>query len=209
MGDLHIELPNGSNKTKAVFKNAIHAPEMAFTLISISQLDKAGYFITFNRGMCTIKNPKAQIIAIIPNSDSLYKIATPEESNTKNTANIASGKMSISQAHKKLGHISYSAIKHVILQGFIAGIELNPESKPDFCNTCAKAKSAQQPFPKESEARAKKFGKQVHRDLWGPATVKSLNGNSYVAVHIDNATHESKLYFQDKKRSDLKFIQTQ
>ena len=34
--DLHIELPNGSDKTKVIFKNAIHAPEMAFTLISIS-----------------------------------------------------------------------------------------------------------------------------------------------------------------------------
>ena len=36
MGDLHIELPNGSVKTKTVFKNTIHAPEMAFTLISTS-----------------------------------------------------------------------------------------------------------------------------------------------------------------------------
>ena len=36
MGDLHIELPNGSDKTKVIFKNAIHAPKMAFTLISIS-----------------------------------------------------------------------------------------------------------------------------------------------------------------------------
>ena len=36
MGDLHIELPNGSDKTKVIFKNAIHTLEMAFTLISIS-----------------------------------------------------------------------------------------------------------------------------------------------------------------------------
>ena len=36
MGDMHIELPNGSKKTKTIFKNTIHAPEMAFTLISIS-----------------------------------------------------------------------------------------------------------------------------------------------------------------------------
>ena len=59
MGDLHIELPNGSRKTKTIFKNAIHAPEMAFTLISISRLDKAGYSITFYKGMCTIKDSKS------------------------------------------------------------------------------------------------------------------------------------------------------
>ena len=36
MGDLHLELPNRSGKMKTVFKNAVHAPDMAFTLISVS-----------------------------------------------------------------------------------------------------------------------------------------------------------------------------
>jgi hypothetical protein len=55
MGDLHIELPNGSEKIKTVFRNTVHTPGMAFTLISISKLDKAGFLVTFNKGMCTIK----------------------------------------------------------------------------------------------------------------------------------------------------------
>jgi hypothetical protein len=36
VGDLHIDLPNGSEKTKTILKGAVHAPDMAFTLISIS-----------------------------------------------------------------------------------------------------------------------------------------------------------------------------
>jgi hypothetical protein len=66
MGDMHVELPNGSKKTKKIFKNAIHAPEMAFTLISISRLDKARYFVTFNQGMCTIKNKSGLVIFRVP-----------------------------------------------------------------------------------------------------------------------------------------------
>ena len=162
MGDLHIELPNGSRKTKTIFKNAIHAPEMAFTLISISRLDKAGYSITFYKGMCTIKDSKSRTIATIPHSDGLYKIAASKSSNKTETANAASGKMSISEAHRKLGHISYSAVKHAISSGFITGIDLDMDSKPTFCEACAKAKSAHQPFPKESETRATKFGERVH-----------------------------------------------
>src|ERR1700678_3724114 len=75
-GDLHIELPNGSGKTKVVFKNAIHAPEMAFTLISISLLDQAGYTVTFNKRVCTITDPNGKTIATIPHVDGMYKIAT-------------------------------------------------------------------------------------------------------------------------------------
>ena len=74
MGDLEVEMPNGLKSTTMTFKNAIHVPQMAFTLISISRLDKAGYQITFKKGMCTILNQKGQTIATIPHSDGLYRV---------------------------------------------------------------------------------------------------------------------------------------
>ena len=148
-----------------IFKNAIHAPEMAFTLISISRLDKAGFAVNFKKGMCSINNPKGKTIATIPHSDGLYKIAAGKWESKGKTANAANAKMSISEVHKKLGHIAHSAIKHAIANGQITGINLNMSSKPEFCEACAKAKSVQQPFPKESEMRAKDFGEQVHWDL--------------------------------------------
>ena len=46
---------------------------------------------------------------------------------------------------------------------------------------------------------AKEFGKKVHWDLWGPASVKSLGGKLYATVHKDNATHSVKPYFEAKK----------
>ena len=74
MGDLEVEMPNGSKSTAMTFKNVIHAPQMAFTLILISRLDKAGYQVTFKKGMCTILNQKGQTIATIPHSDGLYRV---------------------------------------------------------------------------------------------------------------------------------------
>jgi GAG-pre-integrase domain len=139
------------------------------------------------------------MIATIPHSDGLYKITTQWSSKENQTANAVSGKMTISKAHKKLGHIATSAIKYAIRNGLITGIDLDLTSKPEFCEACTKAKSARQPFPRESEIRAEKFGERVHWDLWGPASVKSLNGNHYVAAHIDDATRQTKLYFQVKK----------
>lgn len=127
-----------------------------------------------------------------------------------------SHKMSITEAHKKLGHISYKAISHAASKGYITGNDLETNLKPEFCEACAKAKSAKLPFPKESNTRTKKYGDQVHWDLWGPATVKSLNGHFYVAARIDDATRETKLYFQEKKsqtfesyKKDEAFIRTQ
>ena len=146
----------------------------------------------------------------------LYKIIASKPSKDGGYAAAASGKMSIGKAHRKLGHLAYGAISHAVSKGFIARIELDSDLKPEFCEACAKVKAVRQPFPKESKTRAKKYGERVHWDLWGPATVKSLNGHFYVAARIDDATRETKLYFQNKKsetvdsyKLDEAFIETQ
>ena len=164
---------------------------MAFTLISISRLDKANCSVTFQKGMCTIHNPEGRIMGTITRANGLYCLVNSSKGSRTNHANVAAGKMSISEAHRKLGHISHIAIKNAISTRQITGIELDMDSKPEFCEPCAKAKSARLPFPKKSDTRATKYGERVHWDLWGPASVKSLSGNYYVAARIDDHTREN------------------
>ena len=54
IGDVSIELSSGSGKTKCVLKDTIYAPEMAFTLISVSCLDLVNCSTTFTGGQCII-----------------------------------------------------------------------------------------------------------------------------------------------------------
>ena len=201
---MRIELPNSTKCTKTILKEAIHAPDMAFTLILVGRLDNTKCSATFSGGMCTIRNPSSRTMATIPCTNGLYHVTAPEDPPTVNYASIAMVKLTISKAHQKLGHIAPSATKYVIAKGHITGIQLDPESKPEFCKACAKAKAARQPFPKESETCMTKYGERVHWDLWGPASVRSLSGNLYMAAHIDNATHETVLYFQVKKSQTIK-----
>ena len=77
-------------------------------------------------------NPKGHVIATIPHSDGLYRVVATKPNAKGNYAATASGKMSISEAHRKLGHLSYWAISHAVSKGFITGIELDSDSKPEF-----------------------------------------------------------------------------
>jgi len=106
---------------------------MAFTLIAISKLDKANYKVIFYKSICTIVDPKGKTVATIPHSDGLYRITGTKTAVNEGLAATVSAKMSISEAHKKLGHISYGAITHAISKGLVTGIELDNNSKPDFC----------------------------------------------------------------------------
>ena len=176
---------------------------MAFTLILVSWLDDAKHSMTFSEGMCTIQNPSGHIMATILCTNGLYYVIAAEEPSTINYMSIVMVKLTISEAHQKLSHITPATIKFAITKSHITGIQLDSELKPEFCEACAKAKAAQQPFPKESETHTSKYREHVHWDLWGPAAVWSLSRNLYVAAHIDNVTCETVLYFQAKKSQTI------
>src|SRR6267154_1598612 len=76
-GDMIIELPNGSESTKVRLKDVLYAPHMAFTLISVSIMDKAGMAILAQGEMCKIITapPESKIIARIPLSQGLYRVS--------------------------------------------------------------------------------------------------------------------------------------
>ena len=61
-----IVLLNGAKCTKTILKEAIHAPDMAFTLISVGWLDDTKCSATFSGGMCTIHNPSGHTMVTIP-----------------------------------------------------------------------------------------------------------------------------------------------
>ena len=203
MGNVLIKLPNGAKRTKILLKDALYAPNMAFTLISVSCLDEVNGSAIFSSGMCTIKSMASCIVSTIPCADGLYCILPAKNPPIVDYANVASVKWTISEAHQKLGHIVHSAISYAITQGHITGIQLDPDSKTEFCEPCAKAKSAWQPFPRESETHASEYGECIHWDLWGPDVVKSLSGNLYVAACIVDASCETTLYFQVKNSQTI------
>jgi hypothetical protein len=134
----------------------------------------------------------------------LYHLVNAGNGTSPDHANIAAGKMSISEAHHELNHILHLAIWNAILAGQITGIKLDMDSKPEFCKPCAKAKSARLPFPRKSDTCAMKYGERVHWDLWGPASVRSPSGNYYAAPPTDDHTCENKLNFQPKKSDTFK-----
>jgi len=178
---------------------------MAFTLISIGCLTRAGLSVNFVGNICKIGYPDGRVVGTVPYTAGLYRlVAAIAGEPTTEQANVAVTRMSLYEAHRKLGHVSYPSVKNMIRTGMVTGIELDPTLKEEFCEACAKAKSATQPYPKESSTGAEEYGKRVHWDLWGPASVKSLNGHSYVAARIDDATRETMLYFQVKKSETVK-----
>jgi hypothetical protein len=164
MGNIWIELPNSKNWMPVLLKECIYAPDLTFTLISVSQIVKVTKGITFKNNYAEITHPNSHIMVRIPESQGLYQLVTAKQ--TQNDyASTAIVKINIMEAHHKLGHIACSVIKHMVKNGMISSLEIDLTSKEEFYEPCTKAKATCKPFPKESSTRATRFGEHVHWDL--------------------------------------------
>ena len=105
------------------------------------------------------------------------------------------------QLHRRMGHISPGIAKKLISDGFVTGVRLVSAAATEFfCESCVYAKATRKAIPKAREGeRAKKFGDEVHSDLWGPAPVETKGGQRYYVTFVDDYTRLTHLHLLHTK----------
>lgn len=81
----------------------------------------------------------------------------------------------------------------------VTRINLDLNSKPEFCEACIKAKATCKPFPKESKTEYKAYGDKVVANVWGPAAVESIARKRCYLLFQDLHSHKEKVYFLRQK----------
>ncbi|SJL07236.1 uncharacterized protein ARMOST_10579 [Armillaria ostoyae] len=210
-GDLQMPLPMGEDQKPTItrFQNAYHAPKMAYTLISLSHVSHAGFPIHIEPSDHTMyihtPQPDAKVIAKIPETGGLYIISTPgtrQTTGAKPDVTMVAGKLkvNITELHNICAHRSHATLRCMYIDGHIEEIELDLDSKLEFCETCMKAKAKRKLFPKQGQYKyVENTGNKVVGDLMGPMSVISLGGARYACTYHDLHTHESKSEYLSKK----------
>ena len=94
------------------------------------------------------------------------------------------------EVHKKLGHISHKALRHLLKHGLIQGIELNSIGDKITCNACIKSKIICKPLPKDSGERAKNWVKKYILMSEGHLDILQLI-KSRIMFHLLMTTQEN------------------
>lgn len=204
-GDYITYLPMGKGKkpTPITLTNTYYSPALAFTLISVSCMDKAGFSLTIEDSCCTIRGPrpKRATLGIIPIRSGLYRVTSGKAPETTLIAAAASTqRLTMHQFHCIMGHVNEQALRRMLKESMVDGINVDMSTSVGFCEPCVQAKAARHPFPKHSNnSDAKAYGDKVVADVWGPAEVKSLGGAMYSSNFEDIWSREERVYFQRAK----------
>jgi len=173
MGEMIIDVPNGTDISKLRLTEVLYSLDVGYTLVSVGKLNDKGFELTFSGRKCTIHGPMGEHIGAIPKArQGLYRMAHEEPI----AANSAEEILILDQFHCRMGHISPGITHRLVEKGFVTGVHLEPmpSGNPVFCESCVYAKTTRKSVPKAWEGEhTKMFGEEVHSDLWGPAPVES------------------------------------
>jgi len=191
--------------------NVLHIPCNQNNLLSVIQWDKApGRSAHFEDQIVTLNSNKNTTIAKGHRKDSkLYKIRfaiAPPPLITDNDKNIISDLICFSARplisweiwHKCFGHIAYSGLEKLGRLSLVNGLNIDTHlPKPD-CIACMEAKLFEALYGPAS-TRETKVGELTHTDLWGKYDKRSINGNQYYLLLVDDAARHITVEFLKTK----------
>jgi hypothetical protein len=199
IGELIIDVPNGDGHfCKLRLSGVQYSPEIAYTLVSIGQLDEAGFSALFGGGKCLIRGPDGEKVGEVKRAErKVYRVEHVE-----GEANAAEKVLSLERFHRCMGHVSFQTAKSLVKNKYITGVRLEytPSDHKIFCESCVYAKATRKHIPDVREGkRAVEFGGEVHSDLWRKSPVESKGGKLYYVTFIDDKTRLTHLYLLKKK----------
>ena len=88
--------------------------------------------------------------------------------------------------HKRLAHVNFTQLDMLIKKELAIGIP-SFKVKHDFiCESCQRGKQTKSSFKTKKKVSTSRPLELIHMDLVGPARVKSLGGNLYALVVVDD-----------------------
>ena len=100
--------------------------------------------------------------------------------------------------HRRLGYSNSQSIHILSNTKLVKDTPFLQECK-DLWGTCQLGKKHKSPFPKDGAWRATRKLELVHIDVCGPMKTRSMDGNKYLILFIDDFLRMTWVYFMREK----------
>jgi hypothetical protein len=205
-----VELLSNCNGHKYILRleDVLHIPGQKKNLISLGRWDGAGGRYIGGGGKITLVTKDGKQIAKGEKvNKNMYKMSVSTKTTDSPSKNCsATPQTFLGEApaidwetwHRRFGHVAYSGLQKLLDYNMVDGFNVDTRTiKPD-CVACTEAKQHVEPFPKSTD-RSTEAGELTHIDLWGKYAVKSINGNQYYLLFVDDSKRYITVEFLKEK----------
>ena len=110
--------------------------------------------------------------------------------------------------HRRIAHIGMNQLKKVVKKGMVTGVKDITFEKDKPCSACLAGKQIASHHQWKTCVSTSKPLQLLHMDLFGPSTYKSIGGNLYCLVIVDDFTRYTWTLFLGEKSETPDLIKT-
>jgi len=173
------------SENKVIIKDVLLVEGLTHSLLSISQLCDRGYKITFEPEQCIIADSEStETFLVGKRVSNVYMLNV--------SSIIPSMNCLLSQDdeswlwHRRLAHIHMHHLNRIASKDLVIGLPKLKFERNKLCETCQKGKQTKSSFKPINVVSTTRPLELLHMDLFGPSRTKSLGGNYYGLVIIDD-----------------------
>ena len=183
--------------------NVLLVESVSFNLLSIAQLCDLGLICTFSDSevVVTSKEDKSLIFKGFRHGN-IYLVDF--SSNDASLATCLFSKNSMGWLwHRRIAHIGMSQLKKAFKRGMVVGVKDVTFDKNKLCSACQAGKQFASSHPMKAYLSTSRSLELLHMDLFGPTTYKSLGGNLYCLVIVDDYSRYTWTFFLEDKSKTM------
>ncbi|KYN22359.1 Copia protein [Trachymyrmex cornetzi] len=177
--------------------NVLFVKDLKCNLLSIRQLEDAGFGITFKNSMVVLVRNGTKVATAV-RTGKLYELEVLVEKGAFVDA-IESKKSDMEIWHRRMGRLNNLDMEKFVRCEMVVGLPKLSASSGNVCEPCIFGEQTRKPFPKVNESRSTQRLELIHSDVCGPINPVACNGARYFVSFIDNYTHFSVLYVIKQK----------
>ncbi|KAI3742955.1 hypothetical protein L1987_60654 [Smallanthus sonchifolius] len=196
-GTILFECKNGEQQ---IVTDVYFIPDLNSNIISLGQMTEAGYKVNMVQNYLWLRDEYDCLIMRVQRSyNRLYKIMLKTSQPV-----CLMGKLDDSAWlwHARMGHVNFQVLEAMAKKELVHGMPVIKHPK-QVCEGCLVAKQTRQPFPQETQWRARQPLELIHGDLCGPITPQTEGGNRYFLLLVDDLSRYMWAYFIKTKDEAL------
>ncbi|GJR81122.1 putative ribonuclease H-like domain-containing protein [Tanacetum coccineum] len=188
---------------KLDFEDVYFVKELKFNLFSVLQMCDKKNSVLFTETECLVLSPdfklldESQVLLRVPRQNNMYSF------DLKNV--VPSGgltclfaKATIDESnlwHRRLGRINFKTMNKLVRGNLVRGLPLKLFENDQTCVACQKGKQHKASCKIKTVSSICKPLQLLHKDLFGPVSMKSINKKSYCLVVTDDFSRFSWVFF--------------
>jgi hypothetical protein len=154
-------------------------------LLFVSQLLDEGFEVRFKSGESRLLDSRGDLVCMIILEGQIFRADFSRFLGPARCL-VAGPSFDLWKWHRRLGHLSFDLISCFSGLNLVRGLPKLKFEKDLVCAPCRHCKMVATPHPPLTDVMNERPTELLHKDLVGPARVRSVGGKWYVLVVVDD-----------------------